>query len=94
MQTISSKDNPRIKQLVKLQKSARTRRECGLFLAEGLRICRDAMLSYAQIETLYATGQAAEKFPNDFSRLSVYARETILLTPAVFAHITDTHTPQ
>lgn len=94
MQTISSKENPRIKQLVKLQKSARTRRECGLFLAEGLRICRDAMLSHAQIETLYATGQAAEKSPEDFSRLSAYARETILLTPAVFAHISDTQTPQ
>ena len=87
MQTISSKDNPRIKQLVKLQKNARTRRVCGLFIAEGLRICRDAMLSHAQIETLYATGQAVEKFPEDFSQLSAYARETILLTPAVFARI-------
>lgn len=94
MQTISSKDNPRIKQLVKLQKSARTRRECGLFLAEGLRICRDAMLSHALIETLYATGQAAEKFPEDFSQLSAYARETILLAPSVFAHVSDTQTPQ
>ena len=94
MQTISSKDNPRIKQLVKLQKSARTRRECGLFLAEGLRICRDAMLSHALIETLYATGQAAEKFPEDFSQLSAYAHETILLAPSVFAHVSDTQTPQ
>ena len=57
---ISSKDNPRIKQLIKLQKSARFRRQSGLFIAEGLRVCSDAMRSGAVIRTLYVTEQAAE----------------------------------
>lgn len=94
MQIISSKDNPRIKQLLKLQKSARIRRESGLFAAEGLRICRDAMVSRSYIETLYVTEQAAQKFTDDFSQLSAYAHETIFLSPAIFAHISDTQTPQ
>ena len=94
MQIISSKDNPRVKLLVKLQKSARARRESGMFPAEGLRICRDAMLSQARIETLFVTEQATKKFPEDYAQLTAYARETVLLAPAVFAHVSDTQTPQ
>ena len=62
MQMITSKDNQRVKNLIKLQSSARFRRQSGLFLAEGLRVCRDAMLSRAVIKTLYLTETALEKY--------------------------------
>lgn len=94
MQVIQSKDNPRVKNLIKLQRSARNRRQTGLFVAEGLRVCYDAMLSHAQIAALYATEAAAEKFSDKFRELSAYADETILLSEAVFSHISDTQTPQ
>ena len=76
---ISSKDNPRIKQLIKLQKSARFRRQSGLFIAEGLRVCSDAMRSGAVIRTLYVTEQAAEKFSSQYEELCAYAEETVML---------------
>ena len=43
MQTLTSKDNPAVKYAVKLRKSARFRREEGRFIAEGMRICLDAV---------------------------------------------------
>lgn len=91
---ISSKDNPRIKQLVKLQKSARFRRQSGLFIAEGLRVCSDAMRSGAVIRTLYVTEQAAEKFSSQYEELCAYAEETVMLTDHIFATVSDTQTPQ
>ena len=53
MLTLTSKDNSNIKNTVKLKKSARYRRRSGLFIAEGLRVCYDAMLSNAEIEILH-----------------------------------------
>ena len=94
MPMISSKENPRVKQLSKLQKSARFRRQSGLFIAEGLRICRDAMKSGAEIQTLYVTERATEKYPGQFGELQSCAGETILLSPSVFASVSDTQTPQ
>ena len=45
MQTITSKDNPKIKEAAKLVQSKKARREKGLFLTEGLRLCMDAVKS-------------------------------------------------
>ena len=75
MQMITSKDNQRVKNLIKLQSSARFRRQSGLFLAEGLRVCRDAMLSRAVIKTLYLTETALEKYSDKLAGLIDYAEE-------------------
>ena len=94
MLTLTSKDNPQIKNVIKLQKSARFRRQSGLFVAEGLRVCEDAMRSGAELEALYLTEQALEKSRKICEKLIDYAGKTFLLSAALFAHISDTQTPQ
>lgn len=47
---VTSKDNSNVKKAVKLKSSAKERRKSGLFLAEGLRICMDAVFSGAEIQ--------------------------------------------
>ena len=94
MVTLTSKDNAQIKSVVKLQKSARYRRQSGLFVAEGLRVCEDAMRSGAELEALYLTEQALEKNREICEKLIDYAGKTFLLSAALFAHISDTQTPQ
>lgn len=42
---ITSRNNAIIKQAAKLNKSAKARRESRQFFIEGVRICRDALLS-------------------------------------------------
>ncbi|MCI6825525.1 MAG: RNA methyltransferase [Ruminococcus bromii] len=94
MLIISSKDNQNIKNTVKLKKSAKYRKQSGLFLAEGLRVCFDAMLSGAKIETLFVTENAAQKHFEKYNQLSEYAGKTFVVTPELFSIISDTQTPQ
>lgn len=94
MLLLTSKDNPNIKTAVKLKKSAKQRRQSGLFVAEGLRICVDAMLSGAEINALFATEQALDKYGEKLSKLCSYADKCFLVSPELFAFISDTETPQ
>lgn len=94
MLTITSKDNALIKLCAKLKKSAKQRRENGLFISEGVRVCVDAMLSNAYIDTFFATKEASEKYSDSFEQLSSYADKTVILSPSIFSYISDTETPQ
>ena len=58
MITLSSRDNINIKNAVKLKNSAKFRRKTGLFIAEGLRVCYDALLSGADIDSVFVSGDA------------------------------------
>ena len=53
--TITSRDNERIKHAVRLLGSAKARREEGLFIIEGARLCMDALQSGADIREVYVT---------------------------------------
>lgn len=94
MKTLTSKDNVHIKNIVKLKKSAKYRRQSGCFIAEGLRVCVDAVLSGAKIEALFVTEAAIEKNYDAFNKLSSHADETFILSSALFGYISDTQTPQ
>lgn len=91
---LTSRDNVHIKQVVKLQKSARHRRETGLFVAEGLRVCEDAMRSGAGMDALYITEAALKKCGSTGGQLCAYAQKVYLLSDGLFAQISDTQTPQ
>lgn len=94
MLTVTSKDNAQIKNTVKLKKSAKFRKETGCFIAEGVRVCVDAALSGAQIISLFVTESAADKNTDSFEMLSTRAGKTYMVTPELFALISDTQTPQ
>lgn len=91
---VTSKDNSNIKKAVKLKSSAKERRKSGLFLAEGLRICMDAVRSGAQIQTLFVTEKAMQKHSEDFSLLEENAQSTICVSENIFALMSDTQSPQ
>ncbi len=65
MQTITSRDNPLIKQLVSLMENRKERSKSGLFVAEGLRFCKEAVLSHAQIKTVLLTQDFLDKHRQD-----------------------------
>ena len=94
MLTLTSKDNTNIKNTIKLKKSAKYRHQSGLFIAEGVRVCYDAMLSNAKIEILFVTEDAIEKNKDKFEELSNYADKTFCVTSNIFSLISDTQTPQ
>lgn len=94
MLTITSKDNANIKNTVKLKNSSKFRKKSGAFIAEGVRLCMDAMYSGAKIEILFATENAAQKYEQDFEKLSNYADKSFIVTAPIFAVMSDTETPQ
>lgn len=91
---LSSKDNVHIKNAVKLKKSAKFRRETQSFIAEGVRICMDALQSGVQIITFFASERGKTKFAPEFEKLSSYADETFVVADKIFPQICDTESPQ
>lgn len=91
---ITSRDNDLIKLVSKLMTSAKARRENCLFAAEGVRLCRDALLSGAAVDTFIYTPRAAEKYPDDFRALCSSAERSVEVSNELFAKIADTGAPQ
>lgn len=94
MNIISSKDNSLIKKIIKLNKSAKQRREQQLFVAEGLRICEDAMLSGVEIDNLIVTENALAKYKEKIEKLIEYSKSVSLVNNSIFSLLSDTKTPQ
>ncbi len=65
LEIIKSRKNEEIKLAAKLVDSALFRREKGMFVVEGARLCRDAALSNIEIVSAYFTGTAQTKY-NDY----------------------------
>lgn len=90
---ISSKDNANIKEISLLQKSSKKRREEGVFVLEGLRLCLDALENgFIPKKAFYST-TALNKYIDIAEKLSE-AEEIFEVTDEVFAKISDTVNPQ
>lgn len=94
MELISSKENKRIKYLKKLSASASFRREEGVFAAEGLRLCSDALQSGAEVVSAYFSESFAEKNSGFVDEATARAGESYLLKDSIFSAVSDTKTPQ
>ena len=94
MEHITSKENKRIKQLKKLISSSAYRREEGLFAAEGLRLCRDALISGADITAAYFSESFNSSDPEFVDKVSEARIPCFLLKDGIFSAACDTKTPQ
>ena len=94
MEYISSKDNKTIKYIKKLISSASFRREEGLFAAEGLRLCCDALISGAEIMTAVFSESFIEKDPSFAEKLKGTGCELVFVRDSIFSALSDTKTPQ
>ncbi len=91
---ITSKDNSRVKAVVKLMSSARARREAGLFVAEGLRLVLDAALNGYKLPEVYYTEELRNKHPEELEKVLESAENTYLVSDEVMVKLSDTVTPQ
>ena len=91
---ITSRKNEIIKDAVRLSSSAEYRKEQGLFLTEGARLCCDAAKSGIAIRTLFFTGQAKEKYGDYLDTIQAVAGQVYEVEPHVAALLTGTKTPQ
>lgn len=91
---ISSKDNSLIKLISKLQTSKKCRYENGLFVLEGLRICKDAYENGTMFDKLIISNSALKKLNSDIEILSENANECIEIPDYIFEKLSDTKSPQ
>ena len=91
---ISSKDNPRIKKVAKLLSSAKARKDMGLFVAEGMRLCGDVLASGIEIETVFFTRTALERYGERIEQMINSSKECFEVDEKVFEKMGDTTSPQ
>lgn len=91
---ITSRKNEIIKHAARLSSSSEYRREQGLFLVEGARLCGDAAKSGMTIRILFFTAQAEEKYGDYLSTIHPVAEQVYEVEPHVAALLTETKTPQ
>ena len=88
---ITSASNPRIRRLVELQKKAKLRRETGLFVIEGVRLCADTPAKY--IKEVYVTENRMHSASEKENRILKEYPVTIV-SEEVMAKAAQTTTPQ
>ena len=91
---ITSKDNPLIKFVSALQGSTKQRRENGLFVLEGLRICIDAYENNIKFDKLIVTKEAYQKHNEYITKFESISESCYILRDDLFKKISDTNTPQ
>lgn len=91
---ITSKDNSRIKKAAQLGGSARKRRETGLFVLEGSRLCGEALRENLRVCELFYTADAKQSHPELIAGLCEKAEFADEVSEAVFAKLSDTCSPQ
>ena len=86
---IISTANQKVKRILKLQKKAKARHEEHVFLVEGIRLTREAPKE--RLLELYISETFLQKYPGLEDRL---LRRAEVVSDEVFAHMSDTKTPQ
>lgn len=93
-QRITSRENPVVKSVRALQSSAKERKKAGLFVLEGLRICRDAYENNVCLKRLIVSESAFEKHKDEILPLLSCAESRVLVPDGLFRCISDTQSPQ
>ncbi len=91
---ITSRQNETIKHAARLSSSADYRREQGLFMVEGARLCSDAAKSGMVVKILFFTAQANEKYGDYIGVIEAAAEQTYEIQPHVAQLLSETKTPQ
>ncbi len=91
---ITARTNPKIKELKELTVKPHARRSAGLFVCDGVRLCRDAVLSDRKIESVFVTENCTEKFYDDVKMITASAKSVYTVSDDVMKSVSDTVSPQ
>lgn len=90
MQMISSRDNPLVKKLVSLMESRKERSKSGQFVIEGLRLCKEAVISSVVIQTVLVTNDFVTKHSDDMHFFEKYCDDIKIISDSVCSKLGDT----
>lgn len=91
---ITSKDNAKIKRVAALCLSAKKRREEGVFLLEGTRLCFEALREDIEVLEVFYTASVLKSDADLVQRLCAISAFSDEVSDTVFAKMSDTCSPQ
>lgn len=94
MEQITSRDNQYVRQIRRLLRETKYRRQTGLFALEGARLCGDAVLSEADIRTVLVTPRAARAYADILQSLADTGARVVGITEELSGYMGDTVSPQ
>ena len=94
MEPITGKSNAQVKNAAALGTSSAQRRQEGLFLLEGARLCGDAALSGVCIKKLFVTPGSRLRYGDTIELLEASAEKSYIIDEGAALRLSDTKTPQ
>ncbi len=94
MEVISSKSNDKIKYAVKLRESASFRKKEERFFLESARLIKDAVFSGAELEMLFVTEEANEKYKEYIEVILNSTKKAFIISEEIAEKLADTKTTQ
>ena len=94
MLKIDSASNDKIKLAVKISSSSKHRKKENMFFLEGVRLCRDAVLTGVNVQYAFFTSWAIEKHPDDVELISKSAKQYYEISDTVEAKLSQTESSQ
>ena len=91
---LTSRANALVKQTAAVRRSARERRESGLFFLEGARLCADAACTGTVVSVCLYTDEAAEKYADRLRFVLAAAEKAARITPELADYLSETKSPQ
>ena len=91
---LTSRDNPRIKELARLIRQKKRRDTQNLFVIEGVRLAGEAADSNLEITQVFATDDIVKREPELVKKLSKMAKDTWQITNMIAHGVADTKNPQ
>lgn len=91
---ITSKDNAKVKRVAALCSSAKKRKEEGVFLLEGTRLCSEALREDIQVLEVFYTPSMLDSDSDLVQKLCAISTFSEQVSDTVFAKMSDTCSPQ
>ncbi len=94
METIVSKDNPRIREYARLSSQKKARAASGLFVLEGVKLLEEAVRSQVGIERVFVTQRCLDSGKKQLAVLAGLEDKTALITGAAEQRLSQSQSPQ
>ena len=91
---LQSRENPRVRDYVRLRENRTHRRKTGRFVLEGARLVGDALQNAQAPEAVFFTAQACQKHPALYAQARQNGTALFEISDAVAARMADTAAPQ
>ncbi len=92
---ITSRENPNVKDVIKIVKDKKYRDKYESFIVEGIRLCNEVIENNIGVKKVFYTQRAYEKFEDEIDKLiNMSSEKSYCVSEEIMSYMSDTNTPQ